>query len=53
MIPRTIVGLNPNSICSIMHQFILAGEPLHWESDESLLKSIQKNVAKMLKEGDD
>ena len=47
------VGLNPNSICSIMHQFILGGEPLHWESDESLLKSIQQNVAKMLKEGDD
>ena len=47
------VGLNPNSICSIMHQFILGGEPLRWESDESLLKSIQQNVAKMLKEGDD
>lgn len=47
------VGLNPNSICSIMHQFLLGGEPLHWESDESLLKSIQQNVAKMLKEGDD
>lgn len=47
------VGLNPNSICSIMHQFILGCESLRWESDESLLKSIQQNVAKMLKEGDD
>ena len=47
------VGLNPNSICSIMHQFVLSGEPLRWESDEILLKSIQQNVEKMLKEGDD
>ena len=46
------VGLNPNSICSIMHQFILGCDNLHWESDEALLKSIQINVANMLKEGD-
>lgn len=46
------VGLNPNSICSIMHQFILGCDNLHWESDEALLKSIQINVATMLKEGD-
>lgn len=47
------VGLSPNSICSIMHQFILGCDNLQWESDESLLKSIQQNVARMLKEGDD
>ena len=46
------VGLNPNSICSIMHQFIV-GESFSWESDERLLKSIQQKVANMLKEGDD
>ena len=31
------VGLNPNSICSIMHQFIV-GESFSWESDERLIK---------------
>lgn len=47
------VGLSPNSICSIMHQFILGCENLQWESDENLLRSIQMNVASMLKEGED
>ena len=46
------VGLSPNSICSIMHQFILGCDNLQWESDENLLKSIQMNVASMLKEGE-
>lgn len=47
------IGLNPNSICSIMHQFILGCNDLQWESEENLLKSIQMNVASMLKEGED
>lgn len=47
------IGLNPNSICSIMHQFILGCNDLQWESDEKLLKSIQQNVERMLKEGED
>lgn len=47
------IGLNPNSICSIMHQFILnCSSNLHWESPENLLKSIRTNVAAMLKEGE-
>ncbi len=48
------LGLENNSICSIMHQFIEScKEPLHWESDEALLKSLQINIRKMLQEGDD
>lgn len=46
------IELYPNSICSIMHQFII-GSDLQWESDEKLLKSIQISIANMLKEGDD
>lgn len=51
------IGLNPNSICSIMHQFIEACRnldcELHWESWENLLKGIQCGVAAMLKEDDE
>lgn len=48
------VGLAPNSICSILHQFIIdCDEELHWESDEKLLKSLQINLRNRLKEGDD
>lgn len=47
------IGLNPNSICSIMHQFILGcNSNLQWESPENLLKSVQLNVAAMLREGE-
>ena len=42
------VGLSPNSICSIMHQFILGCDNLQWESDENLLKSIQMNVSSIV-----
>ena len=48
------IGLSPNSICSIMHQFITGcSSNLQWESDESLLRTIQINVAAMLKEGEE
>jgi hypothetical protein len=48
------LGLENNSICSIMHQFIESCQyPLHFESQESLLKSLQINIRKMLEEGDD
>ena len=48
------IGLSPNSICSIMHQFITGcSSNLQWESDESLLRTIQVNVAAMLKEGEE
>lgn len=48
------LGLENNSICSIMHQFIEScPEPLHWESEEALLKSLQVNIRRMLEEGDD
>lgn len=50
------IGLSANSICSIMHQFILdcnAKHGLQWESPEKLLKSIQINVAAILKDGED
>lgn len=50
---KSDIGLNPNSICSIMHQFILGcSSNLQWESDENLLKSIQMNVSAMLREGE-
>ncbi len=47
-------GLTNNSICSIMHQFIeQCRKPLHFESDEALLKSLQINIRLMLEEGDE
>lgn len=48
------LGLENNSICSIMHQFIESCPlPLHFESPEALLKSLQVNIRKLLEEGDD
>ncbi len=47
------IGLNPNSICSIMHQFLLNCDDIHWESPERLLASIRMNVAKLLSGGDE
>lgn len=48
------LGLENNSICSIMHQFIESCPvPLHFESQEALLKSLQINIRKLLEEGDD
>lgn len=45
------IGLSNNSICSILHQFIEGCyEELHWESPEKLLKSLQVNIRKKLKE---
>lgn len=47
------LGLENNSICSIMHQFIEScPEKLHFESQEALLKSLQINIRRMLQEGD-
>ena len=48
------LGLENDSICSIMHQFIEScPEPLHFESQEALLKSLHINIRMMLEEGDD
>ena len=47
------IGLNPISICSIMHQFILSCDDLHWEAPERLLASIRMNVARILAGGDE
>ncbi len=47
------LGLENNSICSIMHQFIERDNiPLRFESDEALHKSLQIKIRKML-EGDE
>ncbi|MPM77936.1 hypothetical protein SDC9_124946 [bioreactor metagenome] len=51
---KSDIGLCPNSICSIMNQFLLGCEdPLHWESPERLLSSIRMNVAAMLTRGEE
>ncbi len=48
------IGLTNNSICSILHQFIESCYvDLHWESPEKLLKSLQINIRRMLKEEHD
>ena len=49
------IGLAPNSICSILHQFIETcnESELHFESPEKLLKSLQINIRKRLTEGDE
>ncbi len=48
------LGLQPNSICSILHQFLEdCEEPLHFESPEKLLKSLQKEIRNRLTVGDD
>lgn len=47
------IGLSPNSICSILHQFIEeCEEELHFETPESLLKSLQINIRKKLEATD-
>lgn len=47
------IGLSPNSICSILHQFIEeCEEELHFETLESLLKSLQINIRKKLEATD-
>ena len=52
---RQNIGLAPNSICSILHQFIEECNEveLHFESPERLLKSLQINIRKRLTEGDE
>lgn len=48
------IGLQPNSICSILNQFIEdCEEDLHFESPEKLLKSLQKEIRHRLTEGDE
>jgi hypothetical protein len=45
------IGLQPNTICSIMYQFIEdCNEELHWESPEKLLKSLEINIRNKLQE---
>ena len=47
------IGLSPNSICSILHQFIEeCEEELHFETPEALLKSLQINIRKKLEATD-
>ena len=47
------IGLAPNSICSILHQFIEeCDEKLHFEAPEALLKSLQINIRKRLETTD-
>ncbi len=52
---RQNIGLAPNSICSILHQFIETcnATELHFESPEKLQKSLQVNIRKRLTEGDE
>ena len=51
---RQDIGLQPNSICSILHQFIEdCEEELHFESPERLLKSLQKEIRNRLTAGDE
>lgn len=49
------IGLAPNSICSILHQFIETCNEaeLRFESPEKLLKSLQINIRKRLTEGEE
>lgn len=48
------IGLQPNSICSILNQFIMdCAEPLHFESPEKLLKSLQNEIRNRLTAGDE
>lgn len=47
---RQNIGLQPNSICSILHEFIKDCEDLHFESPEKLLKSLQMEIRKRLTE---
>ena len=49
------IGLERNTICSILHQFIEScnATELRFESSEKLLKSLQINIRKKLTEGDE
>lgn len=49
------IGLERNTICSILHQFIESCNEteLRFESSEKLLKSLQINIRKKLTEGDE
>lgn len=51
---RNNIGLEANSICSILHQFIeeCNATDLRFESAEMLLKSLQVNIRAKLMEGD-
>lgn len=51
---RQDIGLQPNSICSILHQFIEdCEEELRFESPERLLKSLQTEIRHRLTAGDE
>lgn len=51
---RQDIGLQPNSICSILHQFIEdCEEEPHFETPEKLLKSLQKQIRNRLTAGDE
>lgn len=45
---RQNIGLQPNSICSILHEFIEDCTDLHFESPEKLLKSLQVEIRNRL-----
>ena len=49
---RFDTGLEPGSICSVLHQFIEDCVDLRFDSDERLLKSLQTNIRRILTEGD-
>lgn len=51
---RLGIGLQPNSICSILHQFIEDCEDeIYFETPEKLLKSLQKEIRIRLTAGDE
>lgn len=52
---RQNIGLLPNSICSILHQFIeeCNETQLQFETPQILLKTLQINIRKKLMEGDE
>lgn len=51
---RQDIGLQSNSICSILHQFIEdCEEELHFETPERLLKSLQREIRNRLMAGDE
>ena len=48
------IGLQPNSICSILHQFLEdCAEPISFDPPENLLKSLQKEIRNRLTAGDE
>ena len=47
------INLEPGSICSVLHQFLLdCDEDLVFEPRERLLKGLQMNISKRLTEDD-